>query len=125
LTSLKSDWRLALATNAAESDKAQIWAALKRVDLDKLIENIYCFRKIGHKKPSREFFEFILKDLGVTVDQVVMVGDSFEIDVVGANQVGIRAIWLNERSPDRCSGKLYRTISSLADLPQVLKEFIQ
>jgi putative hydrolase of the HAD superfamily len=40
LTSLKPSWGLAMATNADASDESQIWAALKRVDLDRLIEKI-------------------------------------------------------------------------------------
>ena len=124
LTGLRSKWRLALATNADASDEPQIRAALKRVYLDQLIERIYCFRKIGHKKPSPEYFSFVVKDLGVPVNQIVMVGDSFDVDITGANQMGIRAIWLNERSNEIRSGERHRTIRKLVELPQVLEEFI-
>jgi HAD superfamily hydrolase (TIGR01509 family) len=124
LTSLKPKWGLAIATNAAASDEAQIWAALKRVGLDPLIEKIYCFRKIGHKKPSQEFFTYILQDLGLTVDEVVMVGDAFEADVLGANRAGIRAVWLNERSGELRTGEMHRTIRGLIELPQVLEDLL-
>jgi HAD superfamily hydrolase (TIGR01509 family) len=124
LTGLRSKWRIAIATNAAASDEPEIWAALRRVDLDRLIEKIYCYRKVGHKKPSREFFTYILKDLDLTVNEVVMVGDSFETDVLGANQVGIRAVWLNERSGDVHNGDMYRTIQNLRALPQVLDDLL-
>ncbi len=124
LTGLKSKWRIAVATNAAASDEPDIWAALRRVDLDLLIEKIYCYRKVGHKKPSREFFTYILEDLELTIHEVVMVGDSFETDIVGANLMGIRAIWLNERSAEIQTGAMYRTIRNLRALPQVLDEFL-
>jgi putative hydrolase of the HAD superfamily len=65
-----------------------------------------------------------LQDLGLTVDDVVMVGDSFESDVMGANRMGIRAIWLNERSAELRTGEMYRTIRNLSELPQVLEEFV-
>jgi putative hydrolase of the HAD superfamily len=124
LTGLRSNWRLAVATNAAASDEPEIWAALRRVDLDRLIEKIYCYRKVGHKKPSREFFTYILKDLQLTVEDVVMVGDSYETDIVGANRMGIRAIWLNERSDEIRTGDMYRTIRNLRALPQALDGFM-
>jgi putative hydrolase of the HAD superfamily len=124
LTTLKPEWGLALATNAVASEEDQIRAALRRVGLDALIERIYCFRGVGYKKPAPEFFAFVLNDLGATVDQVVMVGDSFDIDVVGANNMGIQAIWLNERSDEIRVGALHRTILNLIDLPCALTELI-
>lgn len=123
LTSLKPEWRLALATNAVASNEDKIRAALKRVNLDQLIEMIFCFQSIGYKKPSPQFFACVLKDLGVTADQVIMVGDNFDIDVAGANGMGIRAIWLNGHSDEIRAGTWYRTIRNLIELPQVLTGF--
>jgi putative hydrolase of the HAD superfamily len=63
LIQLRADWRMALATNAAASEEGEIWQALARVGLDRLLDRVYCYRTIGHKKPSREFFDYILCDL--------------------------------------------------------------
>ena len=120
LTRLRSEWSIALATNAADSNEPEIRAALRRVGLDQLIEMIFCFRSVGHKKPSPEFFAYVLKSLGVTCNQVVMVGDNFDVDVVGANQMGIRAIWLNSHTGEIRNGRLHQTIHSLMDLPTIL-----
>jgi FMN phosphatase YigB (HAD superfamily) len=51
-----------------------------------------------------------------------MIGDSFEKDVLGANQAGIRAIWFNARTTQSRTGSLYRTIHDLRDLPIALGE---
>ena len=110
LTALRSDWLIALATNAAESDETDIRKALRRVDLDELVDKVYCFRHIGYKKPSSEFFKFILDDLKLVSALVVMIGDIFENDVLGANQFGIRAIWFNAQSVESKTGSMYRTI---------------
>jgi len=59
----RADWRIALATNAAASKEDEIWQALARAGLDRLLDKVYCYRTIGHKKPSREFFNYILRDL--------------------------------------------------------------
>jgi len=53
---------------------------------------------------------------------VFLVGDDFEVDVMGANRCSIRAVWLNERSDETRVGEMYRTIHDLRDLPRALEE---
>ena len=96
LDGLHEDWILALATNAADSDEADIRAALRRVDLERRLDKVYCFKTIGYRKPSPEFFDFILKDLGLPAERVIMVGDDLEADVLGARRAGLRAVWFNQ-----------------------------
>ncbi len=95
LASLHNDWTLCLATNADVSDEADIRLALRRVDLERWLDKIYCFKTIGFKKPSPEFYQFILKDLGLPPERVVMVGDNYLADVLGAQNAGLHAIWFN------------------------------
>jgi putative hydrolase of the HAD superfamily len=125
LAALHADWILALATNALDSEEEDIRLALRRVGLDCWLDKIYCFKTIGHKKPSPEFFSHILDDLGLTPEQVIMVGDDFDNDVLGANCCGIHAIWFNEHSTEVRKSNLHRTIHELGALPGLLKEFLQ
>jgi putative hydrolase of the HAD superfamily len=122
LARLGADWRMALATNAAASEEGEIWQALARVGLDRLLDKVYCYRTIGHKKPSREFFDYILHDLKLGCESVFLVGDDFEADVMGANRCGIRAVWLNEQGDETRTGEMYRTIHDFRDLPKALAE---
>jgi HAD superfamily hydrolase (TIGR01509 family) len=123
LTELRIRSMLVLATNAANSEEAEIRAALDRVGLDQLLDKVYCYRRIGHKKPSKEFFEYILVDMGVEPSRAIMVGDDFEADVVGANDCGIRAIWYNPRTAEKHESAMHQTIHDLRSLPQVLDSF--
>lgn len=123
LAELRTRSILAVATNAADSEEAEIRAALERVGLNKLLDKVYCYRKIGHKKPSKEFFEYILADLGIKESQAIMVGDDFEADVIGANNCGIRAIWYNPRTVERQESAMHQTIHDLRSLPQILDSF--
>jgi putative hydrolase of the HAD superfamily len=93
LESLHEDWTLCLATNAADSDEADIRLALARVDLDRWLDKVYCFKTIGFKKPARQFYQAILQDLGLPPERVIMVGDDYETDVLGARRIGLRAVW--------------------------------
>lgn len=122
LAALRSrGWALALATNAADSDEAAIWVALRRGGLGESLDRVYCFRNVGHKKPSAGFFEFILQDLRLQRADVVMVGDDYEADVLGANAAGIRAVWFSEGREEERTGEMHRTVHDLAFLPQVLE----
>jgi len=124
LATLQSGWLIALATNAAASDETQIRAALARVGLAHYFDAIYCFRAIGYKKPSAEFFAYILNDLGIPATSAIMIGDDFETDVVGANRCGIRAVWLNTVSNEARRGEMFETIHDLSELPQALAGFL-
>ena len=123
LAELRARSILAVATNAADSEEAEIRAALERVGLEMLLDKVYCYRKIGHKKPSKEFFDYILADLGLESSQAIMVGDDFEADVVGANNCGIRAIWYNVRADEKRESPMHRTIYDLRSLPKTLDSF--
>ena len=125
LSALHVDWTLALATNAADSEDEDIRLALRRVGLDSWLDKIYCFKTIGHKKPSFDFFQYILNDLGLSPDKAVMVGDDYVADVLGANACGLRAVWFNERTDEEHKNKKQLSIHELGALPDLLPEFMQ
>jgi FMN phosphatase YigB (HAD superfamily) len=124
LAILRPDWNLALATNAMDSDETDIRTALQRVGLNHLLDKVYCFKKIGYKKPSPAFYQYILADLKLTSRSICMVGDNYEVDVLGANACGFRAIWFNEHSLEAREDDLHRTVHALSTLPDLLKKFL-
>ena len=120
LPQLCPHWTLALATNAVASDEPSVWRALDRGGIAHLLDKVYCFQTIGHKKPAPAFFDYIVKDLPMERDRIVMVGDDFQNDILGATRSGIRSIWLNPSSDEARVGELYQTIHDLRSLPEVL-----
>jgi HAD superfamily hydrolase (TIGR01662 family) len=83
----------------------------------------------GFLKPHPSIFETALEALGVAAPESVMVGDSVKHDIVGARQIGMRAVLLR-RSGVGFSSPLQRSlepgledvpiIASLAELPALL-----
>ena len=124
LATLHPDWILAIATNADVSEEADIRAALQRAGLDQFLDKVYCFKKIGYKKPSSEFFQYVQEDLQLAPQSIFMVGDNYEADVLGANRFNIRAIWFNQHSLDIRENDLQRTIHALGELPETLNGFM-
>ncbi len=112
---------IALATNAADSEEADIRQALERVSLNSFIKRIYCARSVGARKSSPEFFSHVVKDLRIPADHLVMVGDEFAEDVVAAQTAGLRAVWFNPRTPEVRTGHNLSTLHHLDHLPALLQ----
>ncbi|MCB9450534.1 MAG: HAD family hydrolase [Anaerolineaceae bacterium] len=78
---------------------------------------------IGYLKPHPAIFEAALRCLGVTVDEAVFVGDSLSADIVGAQGVGLAAVWHKPRPMMSLLDGLVTpdaTVTTLADLPAAL-----
>ena len=73
-------------------------AKYRRLGLSRYIQRIYISEEIGFSKPYREAFEYVLRDFDVPASEVLMVGDSIENDIVGAEQVGIKAVLIDRRN---------------------------
>lgn len=116
LAYLQSSGRqMVLATSAAVSDEEQIRGALARGGLDAYFSRIYCFKNTNLPK-GEEFYRHILSDLGLSVSDVIMVGDGFEKDVRAANAVGMFAVWFNPGSDEIRTNDLYLTVHSMEEL---------
>ena len=55
----------------------------------------------GYLKPHPEVFKTALKELNLTAKEAVFVGDSLPADIVGAQSIGMRAVW---RKPIHSNG---------------------
>ncbi len=111
---------LGIATNAADSDPGAIRAALARVRLDRHFERLYCYRSLGVRKPSPEYFAAVLADLALPPDRVVMVGDEWQADVAGALAAGLRAVWYDPGRSAACPDERVLVLHDMRRLPDAL-----
>ncbi|MGP8160544.1 MAG: HAD-IIA family hydrolase [Candidatus Dormibacteria bacterium] len=77
-------------------------------------------------KPSVDFFEMALADLGCTAEEVLVVGDDPENDAAGARMVGAPCVLVRTGKFGSAGGvgggePSPRVIDSIADLPRVLE----
>ena len=113
---LRSSGRqIVLATSASISEEGQIRGALRRGGLDAYFSKIYCFKNI-HLPKGEAFYRYVLKDLGISSSDALMVGDGFEKDIQAANAVGIFAVWFNPRTGEMRSDELHTTVPSMQEL---------
>ena len=52
---------------------------------------------IGYQKPDVRAFQTIQKIMNLNPEETWFVGDTFEVDVVGAKNAGWHVIWFNHR----------------------------
>ena len=74
----------------------------------------------GVSKPAPAIFEQALKLVNCSPQEVVMIGDSWSADVIGAYQLGIRAIWLNRHQRSCPDPQLATELHEYTPLEMVL-----
>lgn len=100
-------YRLLLASNF----DARLHAVCKGLPALTPIESCLVSSEVGHRKPSPRFFAALLEATGCRPEEVLMVGDDYENDLVGARDAGIPAILIDRRGANSRAG-----ISSLSQL---------
>ncbi len=68
---------------------------LHDLNLFQHIDYLITSEEAGADKPHPEMFQITLKKMKCRPDQVLMIGDNYEKDILGANQCGILGLWLN------------------------------
>ena len=77
--------------------------------------------EVGANKPAPAIFRRALAELAVEPEQVVMVGDSWENDVLGALGSGMGAVWLNRYRRDCPDPSLAVEIAGLEPVERTLR----
>jgi len=68
---------------------------LRELNLTPYFQRIVYSSQVGCAKPDRAIFDHALGLIGAPPEQVLHVGDSWREDVLGAQQAGLQALWLN------------------------------
>ena len=97
LTSLKlKGYKMHIITNGfseVQHDK------LKNCGLDAFFSKVFISEEIQTTKPHRQIFEHALKSTNARKNKSIMIGDSWETDIVGAQNFGIdQIVFLNHGS---------------------------
>ncbi|HZK92702.1 MAG TPA: YjjG family noncanonical pyrimidine nucleotidase [Prolixibacteraceae bacterium] len=84
-------------------DVAIITNGFKEVQYDKILKSelskyfrkIFISEEIGAQKPKKEIFEYAIKSMNAPKNSSLMIGDSWDADIVGAMNFGIDQIYFN------------------------------
>jgi putative hydrolase of the HAD superfamily len=113
---LKEKYPLYIITNGFEEVQ---FTKLKNSKLDVYFDHVITSEDAGSKKPDPGIFNYALKKAGALPDESLMIGDDPEVDILGAESVGIDGIYFNpKRLPVNGSVKYF--IHDLMELKQWL-----
>jgi putative hydrolase of the HAD superfamily len=96
LKALQPYFTCIIATSASHSNTSDMITALKRVGADRYFHQFYSQKELGFQKPDPRFFQAVLDQSALKADDCVMIGNIYEMDIVGAKSVGMTTIFLNE-----------------------------
>ncbi len=93
---LKPNYQLHIITNGFEEVQH---IKMKSSGLDGYFEQHITSESAGAKKPSQIIFDFAASLANSKAENSIMIGDHFEADVVGALNVGWKAVWYEPNEP--------------------------
>lgn len=112
-------------SNSIYSSKA-LAELLNRYGIGGFFTEVWASSDYGVVKPSREFFDMAVRKVleenpGETLESLVYVGDTYESDVVGAFNAGMKAIWINRKNEVVDDSKATKEISDAKRLFEAVK----
>ncbi len=116
---LSRRYRLYLATNATAAVQQR---RLEASGILPYVQGCFYSETAGAQKPEKAFFDHCFARIPDFVAcQTLMLGDSLNSDILGANRAGIDACWMNAKRLSRPSGlSIALEIHALRELPDVL-----
>lgn len=119
-------YRLAVISNA--SDVADVQYLIDKAGVREHLEPIVVSAGVGVRKPAAEIFERVLQAWGFPAQEVVMVGDTLNADILGAQRIGMHSIWVRtaeDREDNvRALGQIKpeAAVGHIREVPETIRE---
>ncbi|WP_299103674.1 YjjG family noncanonical pyrimidine nucleotidase [uncultured Tenacibaculum sp.] len=111
---LESKYKLHIITNGFEEVQN---LKIEKSGIKKYFREVITSESVGVKKPNKKVFEYALSKVNTEASKTIMIGDSYEADVLGGLNAGMLAIYF---SPEKKQENGVLTINSLIELKQYL-----
>ena len=86
------NYELHLITNGFEKTQH---SKLKYSGLNKYFKEVITSERSNSLKPNKEIFDFALQKTSAKPEESIMLGDSIEVDILGAMKAGIDQVFIN------------------------------
>ncbi len=96
-------YKLALVSN---TDNFSIEKVLDKFDLNKFFDAIVFSFECGFVKNDPEMFDLVCEKLGIDKSKALMVGDSPETDIKGAEDAGVAALLIDRKDRRAVENKI-------------------
>ncbi len=66
-----------------------------KLEIDQYISAVVSSEEVGIEKPDEKMFRTALLKINCQANDVIMIGDSFDKDILGAKNAGIKSFWFD------------------------------
>jgi putative hydrolase of the HAD superfamily len=109
------EYRLHLITNGFENTQHH---KLRSAGIDSFFHEMITSEGSNSLKPHPEIFEYALAKTGAEKKESIMIGDSMEVDILGARNAGIDQVYVNHTgNPEK--GDATYTVYALKELMEI------
>ena len=108
-----------LTAVASTSDTAPLLRDLERNGLE--VRHVFTSESLRAYKPRKAFYTAILRKLRLQPSEAVFVGDSLTDDVLGPQEAGIAACWVNRKGAKAGTAVPRFELPDLRPLPKILR----
>lgn len=109
------NYQLHLITNGFEKTQH---SKLKYSGLDKYFKEVITSEGSSSLKPNKEIFDYAFQKTGALPEESIMLGDSIEVDILGAMKAGIDQVFINHQNITTEIKPTY-TVTSLKELEEI------
>ncbi len=115
LDHLSEKYKMSIITNGFKESQH---IKMNSSGLGKYFEHIFISEEIGFNKPDSRIFEHALDQTGTTITEALMIGDTYETDILGAFTAGIDQVFFKTNPPE--NQKATFIISRLKELLEIV-----
>ncbi len=124
LKTLSQDYALGLVTNTQGQKSSGTHRLALFPQLEKFFAAIIVAGEAGiPPKPHKQPFQYCLEKLNVSPHEAVFVGDDWRIDIRGAEEMGMKPVWLKHHSVKRNWLEVQTSVPIIKSLTDLLRIF--
>ena len=126
LANLANRYKLCVISDAIVTPGTGLRALLRLHDLERYFSGFAFSDEVGHSKPHRAMFDSAADQLGVSVEEMVHVGDRDHNDVKGPQALGMKAVLFTAtRDRDKDNTTADAICARHAELPDIIDRLAQ
>ena len=121
----ENDVKLGIITNGPSEHQ---WSKITALGVESWIDrkNIIVSGDYGINKPDVRIFEIMKEKLQLSNDSLYYIGDSIENDIVGANNAGWKAVWINRYKKKSPKGvDIHKIAENNSELFEIIEKIFE
>ena len=117
LDSLKLKYKMHIITNGFKEVQKR---KLIKSNLVHYFKTVTISEDVGVKKPDKLIFNHAIKSAKATIENSIMIGDNYNADILGANKMGMKAIYFNFHKTNEENRENVIIIENLKEILKIL-----